>query len=127
MTLHDDLSVGDLVSRITAETSALVRDELKLAQAELSRKGRYAGVGAGLLGGGALLALLGLGALVAAAVLGLAVALPGWAAALVVAAVLFAAAGVAALVGKREITEAVPPVPQEALQSIKLDVAAVKR
>ena len=126
-TLSEDASVGELVARITQETSALVRDELRLAQAEMARKGRYAGLGAGLLGGGALFAVLGLGTLVAAAVLGLAVALPGWLAALVVAAVLFAVAGAAALMGKKEITAAVPPVPEEALRSVKLDVAAVKR
>ena len=123
----EDLSVGDLVARITAETSALVRDELRLAQAEMARKGRYAGIGAGLLGGGALFALLGLGTLVAAAVLGLAVALPGWLAALVVGVVLFVAAGIAAVVGKKEITAAVPPVPEEALKSVKLDLTAIKR
>jgi hypothetical protein len=93
----------------------------------MARKGKYAGVGAGLLGGGALFAVFGIGTLVAAAVLGLAVALPGWLAALIVAAALFVVAGVAALVGKKGITAAVPPVPEEALASIKLDVAAVKR
>ena len=126
-TLSEDVSIGDLVSRITAETSSLVRDELRLAQLELARKGRYAGLGAGLLGGGALFALLGLGALVAAAILGLAVVVPGWAAALIVAGALFVIGAVAALVGKKEITEAVPPVPQEAMQSVKLDLAALKR
>jgi len=126
-TLEDNASIGELVARMTEETSALIRDELRLAQAEMARKGKYAGVGAGLLGGGALFAVFGIGTLVAAAVLGLAVALPGWLAALVVAAALFAVAGVAALVGKKEITAAVPPVPEEALASIKLDVAAVKR
>ena len=126
-TLEDNASIGELVARITQETSALVRDELRLAQAEMARKGKYAGLGAGLLGGGALFAVLGLGTLVAAAVLGLAVALPGWLAALIVAVALFAVAGTAALLGKKEITAAVPPVPEEALQSVKLDVAALKR
>ena len=125
--LQEDPSVGELVARITAETSALVRDELRLAQLEMARKGKYAGLGAGLLGGGAVFALLGVGTLVAAAVLGLAVALPGWAAALVVAGVLFVVAGIAAVVGKKEIAAAVPPVPKEALEGVKLDLAALKR
>lgn len=123
----DHASIGELVAKMTEETSALIRDELRLAQAELARKGRYAGLGAGLLGGGALFAVLGVGTLVAAAVLGLAVVLPGWLAALVVATALFAVAGVAALLGKKEITAAVPPVPEEALESVKLDLAALKR
>jgi uncharacterized membrane protein YqjE len=125
--LRDDASIGELVARITAETSALVRDELRLAQLEMARKRKYAGLGAGLLGGGVLFALLGLGTLVAAAVLGLAVVLPGWASALIVTGVLFVIAGVAALVGKKEIAAAVPPVPEEALQGVKLDLAVLKR
>ncbi|MFN2540150.1 MAG: phage holin family protein [Mycobacteriales bacterium] len=126
-TLSEDATIGELVARITAETSTLVRDELRLAQLEMARKGRYAGIGAGLLGGGALFAVLGLGALVAAAVLGLAVVLPAWAAAVIVAGALFVLAGVAALVGKKEITAAVPPLPEEALRGVKLDLAALKR
>lgn len=124
---REGASIGELVARITEETSTLIRDELRLAQFEMARKGRYAGVGAALLGGGALFAVCGIGALVAAAVLGLALVVPGWAAALIVAAALFAFALVAALVGKKEISGAVPPVPQEALKSMKLDLAALKR
>ena len=43
-------STGDLVKQL----SALVRDELKLAQVEMTRKGKQAGVGVGMLGGGGL-------------------------------------------------------------------------
>ncbi|MCU1624982.1 MAG: hypothetical protein JWL79_3827 [Frankiales bacterium] len=126
-TLQEGASLGELVARITEETSTLVRDELRLAQLEMARKGKYAGVGAALLGSGALFAVCGVGALVAAAVLGLALVVPGWAAALIVAGSLFALALVAALVGKKEISGAVPPVPEEALKSMKLDLAALKR
>ena len=126
-TATEDASIGELVARITEETSTLVRDELRLAQLEMTRKGKYAGIGAGLLGGGALFAVYAVGTLVAAAVLGLALVVPGWAAALIVSAVLLVLAGVAALLGKKEITEAVPPVPTEALEGVKLDLAALKR
>ena len=83
-TATEDASIGELVARITEETSTLVRDELRLAQLEMTRKGKYAGIGAGLLGGGALFAVYAVGTLVAAAVLGLALVVPGWAAALIV-------------------------------------------
>ncbi len=126
-TATEDASIGELVARITAETSTLVRDELRLAQLEMTRKGKYAGIGAGLLGGGALFAVYAVGTLIAAAVLGLAVVVPGWAAALIVSGVLLLVAGVAALMGKKEITAAVPPVPTEALEGVKLDLAALKR
>jgi len=122
-----DASIGELVARITEETSTLVRDELRLAQLEMARKGKYAGIGAGLLGAGGVLAVFALGSLVAAAVLGLAVVLPGWAAALIVAGALLALAAVAALLGKKELAAAGPPVPQEALEGVKLDLAALKR
>jgi hypothetical protein len=122
-----EASIGELVARVTEETSTLVRDELRLAQLEMAKKGKYAGLGAGLLGGGALFAVLGVGTLVAAAVLGLSEALSGWLSALIVAGALFVIAGIAALIGKKEISGAVPPVPEEALQGVKLDLAALKR
>jgi hypothetical protein len=122
-----EASIGELVARVTEETSTLVRDELRLAQLEMAKKSKFAGLGAGLLGGGALFGLLGVGTLVAAAVLGLAEALSAWLSALIVAGGLFVIAGIAALVGKKEISGAVPPVPEEALQGVKLDLAALKR
>ena len=104
----------------------LVRQELDLAKAELSEKGKRAGAGAGLLGGGGVVAWFGVATLVTAAVLGLAEAMPAWAAALVVAAVLLAVAGVMALLGRSQVRKAVPPVPREAVASTKEDVRAVK-
>jgi len=44
--------VGDLVRQLTEQVSVLVRDEIRLAQLELTRKGKKAGIGAGLMGGG---------------------------------------------------------------------------
>jgi hypothetical protein len=124
-TALEDASIGELVSHLTEETSALVRDELRVAQLEMTRKGRYAGVGAGLLGGAALLGGFGVAALVAAAVLGLAVALSPWLSALVVGAALLVVAAVLALLGTREIGEALPPVPREALTGVRLDLEAL--
>jgi VIT1/CCC1 family predicted Fe2+/Mn2+ transporter len=126
-TAIEDASIGELVSRLAEETSALVRDELRVAQLEMTRKGRYAGLGAGLVGGAGLLAGFGIACLVAAAVLGLAVALSAWLSALVVGVALLAVGAVLALVGKHEISEALPPVPQEALSGVRLDLEALKR
>ena len=124
--LHDP-SLSQLVSQLTEQTSRLLRDELRLAQLERGAKGKKAGIGAGLVGGAGLLSVYGLGCLVAAAVFALALVLPGWAAALIVAGSLFLLGGVAALIGARQVKKAVPPVPQEALAGVKLDVAALKR
>jgi len=118
-------STAELVQRASEQLSRLVRDELALARAELAVKGRHAGIGVGLFGGGGALALCGLGVLVAAAVLLLALAIPAWAAALVVAGALFAVAAVLALVGRRQVRRAVPPVPSATADSLRADVQTV--
>ncbi|MEU6076537.1 phage holin family protein [Micromonospora sp. NPDC047074] len=118
-------STAELVQRATEQVSRLVRDELALARAELTQKGKHAGIGIGLFGGGGALALFGLGALVATAILLLDLVLPAWAAALIVAVVLFAAAGVLALVGKKQVSQAVPPVPASTVRSVRADVDTV--
>ncbi|MFI7022009.1 phage holin family protein [Micromonospora sp. NPDC049900] len=118
-------STAELVQRATEQVSRLVRDELALARAELTEKGKHAGIGVGLLAGGGALAFLGLGALITAAILLLALVLPAWAAALIVAAVVFLIAGVLALLGKKQVSQAVPPVPQATVQSVRADVDVV--
>ena len=118
--------IGELVQQLSEQTSSLVRKELQLAQLEMQEKGKRAGIGAGLFGGAGAIALFGLAVLVAAAVLGLATALDAWLSALIVAVVLLAVAGVAALVGKKQVQQAVPPAPEQAIQSTKRDVDAVK-
>jgi len=119
-------SIGDLVSSVTTDLSRLVRDELRLAQAEVTDKAKKAGVGVGAFGAAGVLALFAFGVLLAAAVLALALVLPGWLAALIVGVVLLLVAGVAALVGKKKVSEAAPPVPTRAVESVKTDVQEIK-
>ncbi|GAA0809634.1 phage holin family protein [Spirilliplanes yamanashiensis] len=120
-----DQSTSELVQRASEQISRLVRDELALAKAELTEKGKHAGIGVGLFGGGGALALYGLGVLITTAILALDLVMPAWLAALIVAVVLFAAAGVLALVGKKQVQQAVPPMPTDATESVKADVDAV--
>lgn len=121
-----DASVGQLVERLSAQVSALVRDEMALATAEMKRKGVQAGVGVGIGGAGAVVALLGLGALVAAAVLGLAYVLAAWLAALVIGLALLMLAGVITGLGITQVRHSAPPVPEQAAQSTKRDIDTVK-
>jgi uncharacterized membrane protein YqjE len=121
-----DHSTGELVKQLTEQVSTLVRDELRLAQVEMTRKGKQAGIGAGMLGGGGVIALYAVACLLAAAVIGLSHVMQAWLAALIVGAVLLAVAGVAALLGKNRVQQAVPPVPREAVQSVKTDVEEIK-
>jgi uncharacterized membrane protein YqjE len=121
-----DKSVGDLVRNLSEDLSRLVRDEIRLAQAEVGEKAKKAGIGIGAFGGAGVIALYGLGVLIAAAVLGLAAAVPAWLAAVIVAVVLFVIAAVAALVGRKKLQEAGPPVPTRAIATTKADVAEIK-
>lgn len=122
-----DRSVGQLVGDLTDEVKRLVRDEIRLAVFELRDKGKRLGRGAGLLGASGMLALLGAATLVAAAVLAVALVMPGWLAALLVGGALLAVAGLTALVGRREVTHGVPPVPQEAIAGLRDDAQTVIR
>lgn len=119
-------STGELVKLLSEQVSTLVRDELKLAQLEMTRKGKQAGIGAGMLGGGGVLALYGIGCLIACAIIGISRVLAPWLSALVVGVALLAVAGIATLVGKSRLQQATPPVPQEAVQSVKADVDEIK-
>ncbi|MEU7908234.1 phage holin family protein [Actinoplanes sp. NPDC049118] len=121
-----DQSTSELVQQATEQISRLVKDEITLAKAELAEKAKHAGIGAGLFGGGAAFALYGVGALFATLIIVLDLFLPLWLAALIVTVVLFASAGILALLGKRQVTKAVPPEPSAAIASAKADVDEVK-
>src|SRR3712207_1629833 len=104
-------STADLVKNVAELVPRLVREELALAKAEVAEKGKHAGAGAGLLGGGGMVAFFGVAVLIAAAVLGLSEVLPAWAAALIVAVVLLIVAAILAFVGRSQLKRGMPPVP----------------
>jgi uncharacterized membrane protein YqjE len=120
-----DRSTADLVRLASEQISRLVRDELRLAQAELAEKGKHAGLGIGLFGGGGVVMVFGVGALTAAGVLALALVMPAWLAAVAVGAALFVFAAVLALVGRSQLRRAVPPMPEDAVRNVKADIGAV--
>lgn len=119
-------STAELVQRASEQLSRLARDEITLAKAELAEKGKRAGIGAGLFGGAGVLAMYGVGAAIATGVIALDLILPLWLAALIVTVLLFMIAGVLALLGKRQVSKAVPPEPSAAIESVKADVDEVK-
>jgi uncharacterized membrane protein YqjE len=124
--LQDDPPLGALVHDLTQQVPQLIRSEIRLAQVELTEKGKRAGLGVGMFSAAGLLGFLGLCCLVTTAILALAHALPDWLAALIVAAVLLVGAGIAALVGKKEVQQATPPAPEQAIEGVKEDIAVVK-
>jgi uncharacterized membrane protein YqjE len=121
-----DRATGELVKDLSAQVSHLVRDELRLAQLEMTRKGKQAGLGIGLFAGGGGIAFYGLGCLVACAVIAIASVLAAWLAALIVGAALLLVAGMAALLGKGRLGKSTPPVPEETILSVKADVDEIK-
>jgi hypothetical protein len=122
----EEQSTAELLRQLSEQTTKLVRQEIELAKAELTEKGKKAGIGAGMFGGAGALAFYAFGALTACLILALATAVDGWLAALIVAVVYGAAAGVLALTGKQKVTEATPPLPEQAVDSTKEDVRWVK-
>jgi uncharacterized membrane protein YqjE len=121
-----DASTGELISRLTEQISTLVRSEARLAQVEVTQKAKRLGIGAGLFGGAGLFAFFGLATLITTAILALALVLPGWLAALIVTVVLFAIAGALALIGKKDVERASPPIPTQAIAGVQADIATVK-
>ncbi|MEW2462535.1 phage holin family protein [Streptomyces massasporeus] len=121
-----DEPVGELVQRATEQLTDLVRGEMRLAQAEMTEKGKRFGKGGGLFGGAGVLGFVTLQALVATVIAALAVPLPVWAAALIVTGVLALATGLTALAGRKEVRSATPPAPQQTIDSVKADVAEIK-
>jgi uncharacterized membrane protein YqjE len=118
-------SIGDLLKRLSEETSTLVRQEMALARAEITEQGKRAGTGAGMLGGAGVAGLLTLGALTATVIGVLDTGMAFWLAALIVTAVWAAVAGVLALQGRNKIKEATPPAPQT-VETVKEDVRWAK-
>ena len=123
---QDDRPVGELLKDLSQQTSELVRKEMELARAELTEKGKRAGIGAGMFGGAGLFGFFAFAVLTACFVLALTEAVDPWLAALIVAAVYGAIAGVLALTGKSQVEKATPPVPEQAQESVREDVEWTK-
>lgn len=121
-----DRPVGELLRELSEQTTTLVRQELELAKLELTEKGKRAGVGVGMFGGAGVVGLYAVGALTAGLILALATAVTGWLAALIVAVAYGLVAGVLALRGKSKVEQAVPPLPEQATESVKEDVQWTK-
>ena len=102
-----------------------IRQEIKLAQAEVTQKGKVAGKGAGLLAGAAVFGLAMLGALTATLIAALDEAMPTWLAALIVTVLWAIVAAVLAKSGQNALKRATPPAPQT-VETVKEDIQWAK-
>jgi uncharacterized membrane protein YqjE len=121
-----DRSLGELLKQLSEQTTQLVHQELELAKAELTQKGKQAGKGAGLFGGAGALGLAGLGALTACFILALNAVMPAWLAAMIVAVVYGIIAYVLVKQGQAKMKAAGPPVPEQTIETVKEDVEWAK-
>jgi uncharacterized membrane protein YqjE len=119
-------SLPELVTDLTHEVSQLVRQEVALAKIELAEKGKRAGIGAGFIGGAGLLAFLALGALTTCLIIALGAIMPTALAALIIAVLYGGVAAVMGMNGKTRLKTAVPPTPEETVESVKEDVRWLK-
>jgi uncharacterized membrane protein YqjE len=121
-----DHSTGELLKELSDQSTTLIKQEVELAKAELQEKGKQAGMGAGMFGGAGLFGIGAFAALTTAVIAVLSTAMETWIAALIVAVVYGAVAGVLAMTGKKKVQEAAPPVPEQARDSVKEDVEWAK-
>ena len=119
-------STGELVKTMTEQVSVLIRNELKLAQLEMTGKGKQAALGAGMFGAGGVVAVYGVGCLLACAIIAISGVVSAWLAALIVGVALLAAAGGLTLMGRGRLRKATPPVPEQAVADVKADVEEIK-
>ncbi len=119
-------SVAELAGDLARQMTTLVHDEIELAKSEMGEKGKRVGLGAGMFGFAGLLGLFAVACFTACAVAAIALVMSVWLAALLVGVGYLLVAGIVALIGRSQIARATPPVPAEAMESAKEDVAWLK-
>jgi uncharacterized membrane-anchored protein len=85
--IKDERSIGDLFSELANETGTLIRQEVALAQAEVTKKATEAGKNAASIAIGGFVGYAAFLALLAAIIAMLSYAMPVWLSALIVAIV----------------------------------------
>ena len=123
---QEQLSLAELLHRLSTDYGVLARQELMLAKAEMGEKGKHAGVGIGLGAGVLVAAMLALGTLTAFLVAAIAVALPVWAAALIVTVLWIVVGGLLAFAARSQLNRARPLVPELTVKTVKEDVQWAK-
>jgi hypothetical protein len=119
-------SLLELLTEIPVLVRELVVGEIELLKQEMIRKLKALGIGAGLLVGALIFIFAMLGVLLTSAILALAQIMPGWLAALLVAAVLLIIAIILGLVGYSVLKKGIPPLPTETISGLKKDLGVIK-
>ncbi len=121
-----DRSIGTIIKDLTADLSMLLRSEIALLKLELKESAAKLGGGAAMMGAALFLGLIGLAFLFVTITLGMvALGLPAWLSSLIVTVVLFVAAGILVVMGKKKLA-GVNFVPSEAIENIETDIDSLK-
>ncbi len=121
-----DLSIAELLQKLAAETSLLIRQEVMLARSEVLGTLKQATRPAADFGIAALFAIGAFGTLTTLFIAALSLALPVWAAALIVTVIYGAVAAFAAMRGRSSLTKIGSPIPDQTIQTIKDDITEVR-
>lgn len=115
---YEGWSIGDLISKLSRESSSLLSQEIQLAKVELSQKATQAGNHMVWVVMGGAIAYAGFLAMLAAAILGLSYLMAGWLAALLVGVVV---AGIGFFLLQMGINalKNINPAPEYTIESLK--------
>ena len=121
-----DRTIGTIIKDLTADISMLIRSEIALLKLELKDAAAKLGGGAAMMAAAIFLALIGMAFLFVTITLGMvALGLPPWLSSLIVTVVLFVAAGILVMMGKKKLA-GVNFVPSESIEHIKTDIDTLK-
>lgn len=123
---ESDRSLGQIIKDLTADFSTLFHSEVALLKLEFKDTVAKLGGGVAMFAAAAFLGIFGIGFLFVTVVLGLvALGVPAWVSTLIVTVLLFVAAGILALLGKKKFGQ-VNFVPTESVEQIKTDIDSIK-
>ena len=115
---QEETSLGDLFSRLSEQAGALIRQEIQLAQTEMTRKATKAGRDAAVIALGGLIALGAFFSVIAALILVLAQVMEAWLAALIVAVVLAVVAALLIQYGISKLKQ-IDPAPRRTIETMR--------
>jgi uncharacterized membrane protein YqjE len=122
-----DRSLGDLLGDLTEDLSLLVRQEVALAQVEITDKARAYARASAMMIAALVLVLLAIGVMTACIILAIDLVLPAWTAALIVGGAYLLVAGILFLFGRARLRQAGKPIPEQTIETVKEDVSWAKQ
>jgi membrane-bound ClpP family serine protease len=125
-TTESNGGVGAAAKNVAEHASSIARLELRLALLEVRTKLAALGLGIGLLAGAAVFSLFLVALMLASATALIALALPVWAALLIMTGAVLGVVATLALIGLAAVKKGAPPVPEQAIREAKRTTEAIR-